>query len=109
MMSIETPSNYRFSGTGYPVSVNIESVSSRIGQVLAGTGVEPADLANLAGALVWRIGRLSDDSPVTVRVGSAQGLQQFGDLPRLRNATDQELEEALQDGSLRVEWVGPSP
>ena len=108
-MSIETPSNYRFSDTGYPVNVNIESVSSRIGRALSGTDVEPADLANLAGALVWRIGRLSDDSLVTVRVGSAQALQQFSDLPRLRNATDQELEEAFQDGTLRVEWVGPRP
>ena len=103
-MSVETSSNYTSGLTGYSVGVNSESVSSRIGRVLEDSGIEPADLANLAGALVWRIGRLSDDAPVTVRVGSAQGLQQFSDLPRLRNAT-----EALEDGSLRVEWVGPRP
>lgn len=106
-MSIERPPNYTFPLTGYPVSVNIESVSSSIVRTLEDSGVGPDALADLAGSLVWRIGRLSDETPVTVRIGSAQGLQQFGDLPRLRNATDQELEEALEDGSLRVEWVGP--
>lgn len=92
---------------GYPVCVNPESVSSQIAEVLAESGVDQETVADLAGSLVWRIGRLSDDAPVTVRLGTAQGLQQFSELPRLRNATDQELEEAITDGSLKVEWVGP--
>lgn len=67
------------------------------------------DLAALAGSLVWRMGRLSDDSPVTVRVGLTQSVHLFADLPRLRNATDPEIDEAIAEGTLRVEWVGPRP
>ena len=65
------------------------------------------DIDDLAGSLLWRIGRLSDDSPVTVRVGFATSAAAFGELPRLRNATDEELVHAIEEGQLRVEWVGP--
>ena len=33
----------------------------------------------------------------------------FADLPRLKNVTDGELEEAAGAGDLRVEWVGSRP
>ena len=87
--------------------VSAESTAVLLTQALEGSGVDSEQVAGLAGSLVWRIGRLADDAPVTVRVGSTQALQQFSELPRLRSASDQELEEALQDGSLKVEWVGP--
>jgi len=68
----------------------------------------PADaIDHFAGALLWRIGRLSDDDPVTVRVGFATSASAFADLPRLRNASDEELLEAVEAEQLRVEWVGP--
>lgn len=81
----------------------------KLDQALAEAGVDPEQLAGLGSALVWRIGRLSDDSPVTVRLGMARGIPRFAELPRLRSATDQELEEALESGDLHVEWVGPRP
>ena len=66
-----------------------------------------AALDDLAGSLLWRIGRLADDAPVTVRVGFATSAAIFGELPRLRNASDDELLAAVESGDLRVEWVGP--
>jgi len=68
--------------------------------------VDPARLDALAGQLVWRIGRSSDDGPVTVRVGLASAAAAFADLPKLRSASDAELREAIDAGELRVEWVG---
>ncbi len=84
-----------------------ESFAGNIEELLAGVDVDAEQLAGLAGSLVWRIGRLSDDDPVTVRLGTTQALQQFADLPRLRSASDQELSEAVAKGDVRVEWVGP--
>lgn len=84
-----------------------ESTASLVRQALEESGLAAGAVDSLASSLVWRIGRLSDDSPVTVRVGSTLGLQQFSELPRLRNASDQEIEEALSEGTLKVEWVGP--
>jgi hypothetical protein len=68
--------------------------------------VDPARLDALAGQLVWRIGRSSDDGPVTVRVGLASAAAAFADLPKLRSASDAELRDAIDAGELRVEWVG---
>ncbi len=69
----------------------------------------PDLLDELASNLLWRIGRASEDGPVTVRVGMASSAQLFNELPRLRSATDAEVEAAISDASLRVEWVGPRP
>jgi len=60
----------------------------------------------LAGSLLWRIGRAYDDGPLTVRVGFASAAPLFADLPRLRPASDQEVEAALHSGDVSVEWVG---
>lgn len=64
-------------------------------------------LDTLASQLVWRIGRASDDAPVTVRVGLASSAVAFRDLPRLRTASDAELRDAIDAGQVRVEWIGP--
>lgn len=64
-------------------------------------------LASLASSLLWRIGRAYEDGPVTVRVGLASAAPLFAEMPRLRAATDQEVETALAEGDVRVEWVGP--
>ena len=72
----------------------------------------PVDLGmldELGNQLLWRIGRLTDDSPVTVRVGFASSAEHFGHLPRLRSASEEEVEAALADNTVRVEWVGPRP
>ncbi|TVR91878.1 MAG: DUF3248 domain-containing protein [Trueperaceae bacterium] len=66
-----------------------------------------AQAESLAGALLWRIGRAFEDGPVTVRVGLASSAPLFADLPRLRAATDQEVEAAIHEGDVQVEWVGP--
>lgn len=68
--------------------------------------VDPARLDALAGQLLWRIGRSSDDGPVTVRVGLASAAASFAELPKLRSASDAELRDAIDAGELRVEWVG---
>jgi len=66
-----------------------------------------AQVDALAGSLLWRIGRAYEDGPVTVRVGLASAAPLFADLPRLRAATEQEVETAIHDGDVQVEWVGP--
>lgn len=68
--------------------------------------VDPAKLDALAGQLIWRIGRSSDDGPVTVRVGLASAAPVFAELPKLRTASDAELRDAIDAGEVRVEWVG---
>ena len=68
---------------------------------------DDALLDALAGQLVWRIGRASDDAPLTVRVGLASAAPAFAELPRLRSASDAELRDAIDAGEVRVEWVGP--
>lgn len=82
-------------------------VAHRLRDVLLERGLDAAPLEDLASSLLWRIGRLADDAPVTVRVGFATSAAAFGELPRLRNASDEELVAAVESGDLRVEWVGP--
>src|SRR5690606_13975235 len=43
-------------------------------------------LDELAANLLWRIGRASEEGPVTVRVGLASSAPIFNELPRLRSA-----------------------
>ena len=70
----------------------------------------PVDaLDGLASQLLWRVGRVTDDGPVTVRVGFATSAPLFADLPKLRSASDAEIEQSVADGSLRVEWIGYRP
>lgn len=66
-------------------------------------------LDELASNLLWRIGRVSDDGPVTVRVGLASSADLFQTLPRLRSASDVEVEAAIHESTLAVEWVGARP
>ena len=90
-------------------AMNADTVAREVKAVIEELGLDADQFDSLAGSLVWRIGRLSDDTPVTVRLGTTAALERFAELPRLRNATDQELEEAIAEGSLHVEWVGPRP
>lgn len=83
----------------------LEALQHQLGEALAAQGLAPEQLEALAGSLLWRVGR-SDDGPVTVRVGFAGSAAAFADLPRLKNVSDGELEEAAGAGDLRVEWVG---
>ena len=84
-------------------------LQAQLEEVLGAQGVAPEQFGTLASQLVWRIGRHGDDGPVTVRLGFAGSAAMFADLPRLKNATDAEVEEAALAGSLRVEWVGARP
>ena len=81
--------------------------TARVREVLGGLGLAVDALEELAGALLWRMGRAADDGPVTVRVGFATSVALFAELPRLRNATEEELAAAIEADELRVEWVGP--
>lgn len=69
--------------------------------------IAPTMLDALASQLVWRIGRSSDDAPITIRVGLPSAASAFADLPRLRTATEAELRDALDTGEVRVEWISP--
>lgn len=91
------------------MAVTDGDVQQRVTETLTGTGISPEVLDDLAGQLLWRIGRVSDEGPVTVRVGLASSAGLFHELPRLRTASDSEIEAAVNDSSLRVEWVGPRP
>lgn len=84
-------------------------LKERLSSALEQAGLEGKPLEALASHLVWRIGRLSDDAPVTVRVGLASNVALFAELPKLRSASEAELEEALREDTLRVEWVGRAP
>lgn len=81
----------------------------QLGEILSAQGLSHEQLEGLASQLLWRMGRSGDDGPVTVRVGLAKSAALFADLPRLKNASDAELEEAAKAGALRVEWVGVRP
>jgi hypothetical protein len=73
------------------------------------TTFDAKGLENLAGNLVWRIGRLTDDAPLTVRIGLASSIKLFNDLPKLRSANDSEIETAMREKNFRIEWVGRMP
>lgn len=81
----------------------------RIADLLSETGLDDKTLEGFAASLVWRVGRASDDSPVTVRVGLATNVQLFSELPKLRNASEAEIQEAIAEDNVRVEWVGRMP
>ena len=85
----------------------MSDVAARVRETLAESGLAGDALEDLAGALLWRIGRAADDGPVTVRVGFATSAALFAELPRLRNATEEELAAGIDADELRVEWVGP--
>lgn len=95
------------SPVGYASAMTDVLVAHRLHDTLLDRGLAVEAIDELAGALLWRIGRLSEDGPVTVRVGFATSAAAFGELPRLRNATDEEIVTAVEEGQLRVEWVGP--
>ena len=81
-------------------------VRKRVEALLAEQGLERDMVEALAGQLLWRVGRTADDAPVTVRIGYATDAEAFAELPRLRGASDAEIEAALEEGTVRVEWVG---
>ncbi len=81
-------------------------LSGLVDEALSAAELDAETLSTLASQLVWRVGRTSDDGPVVVRVGFATSAGLFAELPRLKNATDQELEAAAREGNVRVEWVG---
>jgi hypothetical protein len=91
------------------VALTEADINGMVGEILAGTGLTDDALGMLASQLVWRMGRLDAGSPVTVRVGLTNSARLFAELPRLHNVTDGEVEAALHDGTLHVEWIGPRP
>ncbi|MEM6430543.1 MAG: DUF3248 domain-containing protein [Deinococcota bacterium] len=84
------------------------SLGADIDSLLAELDITPEMFEGLASQLVWRIGQRDDDGHIIVRVGFATTTSRFADLPKLKNASDQDLETALKEGDLRVEWVSPS-
>tara|TARA_Y100001960_G_C14445217_1_gene714565 strand:+ start:242 stop:514 length:273 start_codon:yes stop_codon:yes gene_type:complete len=68
-----------------------------------------SQLVSLAGSLVWKIGRVVDEGPVTVRIGLASDVNMFSELPRMRNLADAEIIEAIEAKDFQVEWVGQIP
>ncbi|ADV68649.1 DUF3248 domain-containing protein [Deinococcus maricopensis] len=64
-----------------------------------------AQLETLGGHLVWRIGKDEASEDVIVRVGYASATPRFAFLPRLRAASDAEVQDALARGAVVIEWV----
>ncbi|MBB6100106.1 hypothetical protein HNR42_003571 [Deinobacterium chartae] len=62
-------------------------------------------LDTLAGQLVWKIGKDELGDELIVRVGYASSAPHFARLPRLRAASDADVQAALQRGEYVVEWV----
>lgn len=72
-------------------------------------GLAPAALARqleaLGGQLVWRIGKDELSDEVIVRLGFASATPRFAFLSRLRSAGDAELQVALAEKRVVIEWV----
>ena len=62
-------------------------------------------LETLGGQLVWRIGKDESSDDIVVRLGYASATPRFAHLPRLRSAGDAELQAALRDNRVVIEWV----
>ncbi|RDI95084.1 DUF3248 domain-containing protein [Meiothermus sp. QL-1] len=62
-------------------------------------------LERLGNHLVWRIGKAEGEEVLVVRVGLASAAPEFAHLSRLRNVTDEEIEQLVRAGQVRVEWV----
>lgn len=84
-------------------------LQARTAQQLEAISLAPDLLDALASQLVWRVGKVADEGPVTVRVGFATSASLFAELPKLRSASDAEIEQSVQEQTLRVEWVGHRP
>lgn len=69
----------------------------------------PQDLTRqleaLGGQLVWRIGKDELSDEVVVRLGFASATPRFAFLSRLRSAGDAELQAALAEKRVVIEWV----
>jgi hypothetical protein len=89
--------------------VSEEILKGLVAETLKGTGLSDSQVSTLAGLLLWRIGREGDDGPLTVRVGLASSGDAFSELPKLRNLSEAEIFEAIQEKAFRVEWVGEIP
>lgn len=59
----------------------------------------------LGGQLVWRVGKDEVSDEVVVRLGYASATPRFAHLPRLRSANDAELQAALSENRVVIEWV----
>lgn len=70
-----------------------------------GAGALMEQLEQLGGHLVWRVGKHEASDDVVVRLGYASSTPRFAHLPRLRSASDTELQEALERGAIMIEWV----
>ena len=62
-------------------------------------------LETLGGQLVWRIGKDESSDDIVVRLGYASATPRFAHLPRLRSAGDAELQAALRENRVVIEWV----
>lgn len=62
-------------------------------------------LEHLGGHLVWRVGKHEAGDDIVVRLGYASATPHFAHLPRLRTASDAELQDALASGRIVIEWV----
>lgn len=62
-------------------------------------------LEALGGHLVWRIGKDEASENIVVRLGFASATPRFSHLPKLRSANDTEIQAAIDEGRLLVEWV----
>lgn len=62
-------------------------------------------LEALGGQLVWRIGKDEASDDLIVRLGFASATPRFAHLSRLRSAGDAELQAALAENRVVIEWV----
>ncbi len=62
-------------------------------------------LESLGGNLVWRVGKHEVGEEIVVRLGYASKAPRFAHLPRLRSASDVEVQAALERGQIVIEWV----
>lgn len=71
--------------------------------------IEPSPLRDLderlGNHLVWRIGKAENEEMLVVRVGFASAASEFSHLPKIHNASDEEMTTLKDEGKVRIEWV----
>ncbi len=75
-------------------------------QAMTKQGLDSDTLEALGSQLLWRIGQSFDKQSLIIRVGLAKSASLFAELPKLRGASDLDVEMALKTGDFEVEWVG---
>ncbi len=90
----------------YIITMTETAMKELTQQAVTKQGLDNDILEALSSQLLWRIGQSASEQSLVIRVGLASSAALFADFPKLRGASDLEVETALKTGDFQVEWVG---